>query len=141
MIGERSIILVVMIVFEITPSWRIVCIIPYWFMCILLTSIGITQILSIIGCRYRDFTQIVANLMQVMFFITPVMFSAKMISGRALLIKINPFYYYIEILRGGLLNEPVEVGVFIICGLISVCVFASGYLFFAKYRNRIVYWL
>lgn len=105
-------------------------------------SITYGVVLGMIGARYRDVSQIVKSLVQVIFFVTPVMWAPGVLGRHtAYFVDLNPFYAYIEIIRQPLLGHlPTPTN----C-LVVLAVTLLGLLFsfsmLKKYRARIVYWL
>lgn len=99
-------------------------------------------VLSLVCARFRDMAQIIKSLMQVIFFLTPVMWDVNVLpeSKRALMM-FNPFYSYIEMMRAPLLGKaPLLINVE--CVLLLTLVGAViCLLMFSIYRSRIVYWL
>jgi ABC-2 type transport system permease protein/lipopolysaccharide transport system permease protein len=83
---------------------------------------------------------IVTSVMQIVFFMTPIIWSADKMPQRAWLLTVNPFYHFIEIVRSPLLgrtgtleNWAVSIGI----TLVMACVALA---FFARTRSRIAYW-
>jgi lipopolysaccharide transport system permease protein len=97
-------------------------------------------ILSIICLRFRDSLQIVTNLLQILFFITPIMWKTSAFQGIPIFIAWNPFFYLIEIVRGPLIEGEINVFFFQICITLMVLGFIFLYLIFSKYRSKIAYW-
>lgn len=99
-------------------------------------------ILAIIGSRYRDVSQIIKSLVQVVFFITPVMWSPNILPEHSrYIVYANPFYSFLELVRAPLIgNTPTLFNYF----MTSVVTAIGAYLCFRllkKYRSRIIYWL
>lgn len=99
-------------------------------------------ILAILGSRYRDLTQLVNSFVQVVFFITPIIWSPTLLPQRYHFIAIyNPFAQFVELIRNPLLNLPLTKGtVPMVAGITFFGLICSLGLFI-KYRSRIVYWL
>lgn len=99
-------------------------------------------ILAVIGARYRDLSQMVKSLVQVAFFMTPVMWNPGLLPERyQSLISYNPFYDFVELLRAPLIGAPVSLFVYGMVGLITAVGLFTSFTLFSKYRARIVYWL
>jgi ABC-type polysaccharide/polyol phosphate export permease len=103
----------------------------------------IALILGILCARYRDLPQIVNSVLQVVFYLTPIMWLPKLLPQRAgvFLLDANPFYHMIEIVRAPLLGQlPTDTN-----WLVSIAMAVVGWtcavVFFGRYRNRIAYWL
>lgn len=133
------IFIVVAILFLDWPSLTILLFIP----AVILISINgfwIAMILGPLCARFRDIPMIVASVIQVAFFMTPILWSQEQIPDRAMFVNINPFFHFIEIARDPLLggtgsyaNWLVAIGITFALGLVA-------FLFFARYRSRIAYW-
>lgn len=111
---------------------------------LLITTLGwVSLLLAIICTRYRDLQQVTVSLMQVFFYGTPVIWMADQISERysALILKFNPFYYFLEIIRAPLLSQPTTLLVWLVSIGISIFGWILTFLLFNKYRNRIPYWV
>ncbi|EAS1265769.1 ABC transporter permease, partial [Salmonella enterica] len=58
------------------------------FMIVLVNLIWIATLFSIISVRFRDFPQIVMSFMQIVFYITPILFSGAMLAKYSLLLRL-----------------------------------------------------
>jgi lipopolysaccharide transport system permease protein len=113
------------------------------FMVLLFNLLWVALVLSILCTRYRDMPQIVVSVMQVFFYLTPIMWMPTMIPERAsiFLLDFNPFYHLLEIVRAPLLGQaPDYLNWAVSLGLAMVgCVLSL--IFYGKYKRRIAYWL
>lgn len=114
------------------------------FVFVSFTAVHISILIGSSTIRYRDLSPVIMSLMQVSFFLTPIMWMPNVLNSRNisfLLIKINPFYNYIEIIRAPLLSDPFPW--FSWCYSISVTflLMLITLVFLGKYKHRIVYWL
>ncbi len=108
-----------------------------------LNLVWISILLSIVCSRFRDLTQIVASILQIFFYVTPIIWLPALLPARAsvMILEPNPFYHLLAIVREPLLgNAPSFTN-----WTISTCLCILGWLvsikFFDKYRSRIAYWL
>ena len=74
---------------------------------LLLAGLGHIAVAAYLGVRFRDFPHAAGGLLQVAFFVTPVMFPAKVLADRGLsfVYAFNPFYYVLELVR-----QPILTG-------------------------------
>ena len=94
--------------------------------------------------RFRDVPQIISAIMQIAFFITPIMWNANILNGHRealFLIRFNPFYYLLEILRAPLLGTPLPAETWIYALLISSILILFSWIAFARTRGRIAFWV
>ena len=109
---------------------------------LILNLIFISNIISILGARYRDFHQIQSNIIFLLFFITPIMWNIDMLGNKKYLAYINPVYIYIEAIRAPLLNINNEYKlIWIILIIYTIILFFISSFLFGKFKNKIIYWI
>ncbi|HTM62957.1 MAG TPA: ABC transporter permease [Gammaproteobacteria bacterium] len=110
---------------------------------IYLNCISFGMILALIGARYRDIAQIIKSLMQVVFFITPVMWGPEVLgaSNHQWIIDFNPFYSFLELIREPLLGNIPTMKNLAMVGSMTIIGITISWLMFSRYRSRIIYWL
>ena len=77
------------------------------FLLLLLNLTWLSTALGVVCARYRDIPQIIASLMQVVFYLTPIMWLPNLLPERAgmYMLTFNPFFHLIEIVRAPLLGQ------------------------------------
>jgi ABC-type polysaccharide/polyol phosphate export permease len=97
---------------------------------------------SIFCTRYRDMHPVIGNLVQVMFFVTPIIWKAEQLSPeRQHLIHLNPFFYLLELLREPLLGVMPAPEIWIRATIMAVVGLALALFMLGKLRHRVTYWL
>ncbi|MBJ7289051.1 ABC transporter permease [Williamsia sp.] len=137
---------VVMAVFPQPVNWTILLIIPALFL-FALNAVWVTIVFGILSTRFRDIGQLLATLVQLVFFMTPIIWTTDNItknvdnSSRLKLVEINPMFHYLEISRGPLVGEHVEAyHWFIVIGCTAVG-WLAALLILRNYRARVAYWV
>ena len=97
--------------------------------------------LGALSARFRDVPPIVASVMQVAFFLSPVFWTPGALKGREAFVEFNPFYYLLEIVRMPLLGELPSLNIWLVVIGLNVVSALVAILFFARYRARIPYWV
>ena len=64
--------------------------------------------LSVLSVRFRDVPFLVSNFLQVMFFVTPIIWSLENMEKRFQFLELNPFYLLIELVRAPLLRNEIN---------------------------------
>lgn len=109
---------------------------------VLISGALAVAILGALAARFRDIPMMVTSIMQIAFFLTPVIWRAEQLTERAkFLVVWNPLAAYLDILRRPLLGQdaPPESW-YMALGMLGVL----AALFLALYiaaRRRIVYWI
>ena len=88
-------------------------------------------------------TQVMQNLLQVLMYLTPVMWMPQTLPEgiSRLLLDLNPFYHLISVVREPLLGEFPTATNWMACVAFAVVGWTVALLFFGRYRHRIPYWL
>ncbi|MCU0830694.1 MAG: ABC transporter permease [Rhizobiaceae bacterium] len=110
------------------------------FVLVILTGFFLALLLGTICVRYRDVPMIIGSVMQVMFFITPIIWIPTQVQEGSLFLILNPFYHFLEITRRPLMGEVPAIEHWWICGTITLVLGIAATLFFARHRTRIAYW-
>jgi ABC-type polysaccharide/polyol phosphate export permease len=98
--------------------------------------------LSIMCARFRDVPQIVTSVMQVVFFITPVMYLPDQLARRGFaVVRWNPFANLLEVVRDPLLGSPPSAWALGSCAVMAIVGLAVVIPFAGRYAPRVVYWL
>jgi len=98
--------------------------------------------LSIFCARFRDVPQIVSSIMQVVFFITPVMYLPGQLAGRGFaVVKWNPFASLLEIVCQPVLGAAPGLWALLTCALTAIAGWAIVIPFAGRYAPRAIYWL
>lgn len=138
------VVLLVFIFFGKFPDFLDIFMFLFATVLISLNALWMALILGPICTRFRDVGQVVASFVQIVFFVTPVMWMPEILEKNRLgsyLLSLNPFTYFLDVLRGPLLGKVpgiFEWGVVIICMVLG---FIATAFFFGRFRNRVAYWL
>lgn len=126
--------------FGIWPGWTGLLAFP-GFLLVMLNLLAISVPLSISGARFRDVSQIIQNLLQVVFFITPIFWFPRLLAKGSWIIAMNPVGYYIDLVRSPLLGHPPEA----ISWIVSMTTLAFSTLIAAwiyqRKSARIAFWV
>jgi lipopolysaccharide transport system permease protein len=107
----------------------------------MIDGLALTVLVGALCARFRDVPPIVANLTQMAFFITPVIWKPELIGEKQWLLVFNPFYDLLEIVRGPLLGTVPGIQVYVAALLYSLVLCALAWLGFVRVRGRIAFWV
>jgi lipopolysaccharide transport system permease protein len=100
-------------------------------------------LLATICARYRDIPQIITSGLQIVFYLTPIMWLPHLLPKRAgaYIVDANPFYHLIEIVRAPLLGSLPSMENWLVSFGIAIVGWVVSLLFYGRYRRRVAYWL
>jgi len=112
------------------------------FMLLLLNGIWVGLFLGTVCARFRDMPQIMASLVQVAFYLTPVMYPKVQLPEKwRWLFRLNPFQDFLDIVREPMLGKAPPLDAWAISIAVTIVGLALTAVFFSRFRARIVYWL
>jgi lipopolysaccharide transport system permease protein len=103
------VVVVVFAVFSIWPGWDGLLALPGLLIWVI-DALALTLLLGAFCARFRDIQPIVNSLMQIAFFMTPVIWKPDQLSAASkALLPISPFFDLLEIVRGPILGTSVTM--------------------------------
>lgn len=103
---------------------------------VFINVLWVSVVFSLIGARFPDFAQLIANVSVFIFLLTPIIWYPEMApadSLRGQFMRINPFYHLVALFRSPILGMPIEplsywyVGVMTVVGLLVATVLYRRY--------------
>ncbi len=134
------VIAVVYLIFGIWPGAAGLIALPALLLW-LVDSLAVCMLLGALCARFRDVPPIVGSLMQIAFFVSPIIWKPELIEHGARLLPLNPFYSLFEIVRAPLLGEVPGWGVWACAILYSAALAAAAWSLFVRVRSRLAFWL
>ena len=116
-------------------------VLPLSLLLIFINAIGTSFILGVMAVRYRDLGQVVASSILIIFLLTPIIWKPEFAGKRTLIVDVNPFYHFINIVRAPIIDHEIPMMSFVVATGISLLSLVIGSILMATYRHRIIYWL
>ncbi|PXV58959.1 putative hydrolase, CocE/NonD family [Dyella jiangningensis] len=93
--------------------------------------------------RFRDLSQIVGSVLQVAFYLTPIMWLPRSLPANVsvYLLDFNPAYHLLEIVRAPLLGQWPSAMNWGVSAALAVVGWALALFIYGRYKRRIAYWL
>lgn len=110
---------------------------------VMTASLLLITIFAHLTARFRDVAHMAGVGMQVLFYVTPVIFPADLLRGRrglSYVIELNPMFHLLEVVRQPLLSGgPAEWHSYVAAGLVIAVLGAVAASVVAIYQRRIVF--
>lgn len=117
---------------------------PLSLLSIYVNGLWIAVVISLAGARIPDLGQLLVNLSMVLFLLTPIIWSSQAMppgSLRGHLMRLNPFYYYVELIRAPILGEPLDPGVFWFMCVTTVVGILVATIMYRRYARFVPLWI
>ena len=106
-----------------------------------INAFAASLLLGMLCARFRDLGQIVASVMQLAFFMTPILWKPASLGSRAVWLALDPFYPIMQVVRGPLLGSGAPPLIWLEAGAYTAAFFAISFGFFLRFRSRIAFWV
>jgi lipopolysaccharide transport system permease protein len=133
-------IAVVFLIFGIVPGWEALLALP-GLLLLFVNAFAGGIFLGMICARFRDVGQIVASVMQLAFFMTPVLWKPSLLGDKQAWLPLNPFYVLMETIRGPLVEGGASPLIWAAALFYTACTVALAFVFFVRFRGRIAFWV
>jgi ABC-2 type transport system permease protein len=139
---------VMLVIFPQPLKWTALAAIPA-FVLLVVNGAWVALLAGIVSTRFRDLTPITQSIVQLMFFLTPIVWiyddflnsPNPAVAERARLAEFNPFLHFIEIIRAPLLGADQQVRHWVVVLAITVVGWVLALVVMRRYRARVAYWV
>lgn len=116
------------------PSLALIYINAFW--------VGVA--FALVGARFPDLGQVLANVSIFMFLLTPIIWLAESVqpgSLRARMMVLNPLFHFVELFRAPILGDPVPMSsLWVVCGMTVVGLLLATVLY-RRYARFVPLWI
>lgn len=138
---------ILMMIFPRNLGWEVLLAIPAMAL-LIVNGVWVTMLFGIIATRYRDVAPLLEAMVQLLFYVTPIVWTTQTlkeqggdIAQRALLAEINPLFHYMEIIRAPLIGQPIAAYHWWIVLGCTVIGLLLALLAMKQWRFRVSYWV
>jgi lipopolysaccharide transport system permease protein len=128
-------------IFDAWPGWDAALAVPgvlLW----LVDALAACLLLGIFCARFRDIPPIVGSIMQIAFFVSPIIWKPELLQGSsARWLPANPFFSLLEIVRAPLLREVPAAITWVSALGYSAALCLVAWFVFARLRGRLAFWV
>lgn len=112
---------------------------------LIMTMIAVTlasYLITLVATRFRDVAQVVNNIVQVAYFVTPVMWYPSMFPEKyEWILKVNPFAVFLATMRDPILGREIDWEYWLIAGGITISLILIMPWVIGKFSKRMIYWV
>ena len=140
-LAHNAIIYVIVAVFfSIQPGWVGFLALP-GLVLLGLNGVWVGLLLGLVSARFRDVPQIVASVVQIAFFLTPIIWKPELLPERAFLLDLNPFFHFVEVVRAPLLGQMPGLTSWLAALGVTLGGWLVTLVMYRRFHWRIPYWV
>ncbi|GAB5099232.1 ABC transporter permease [Caballeronia sp. HLA56] len=140
-LAHNFVIVVILLVVFGVKSWETLPVFLPALVVYILNAMWIAMVVGLLSARFRDLPQIINALIQIAFYITPIIFRPTSLSRFTFLVEWNPLAYLIDLVRAPLIGQfpsPLTWGV---CLGMAAVGWLLALSLTGRYLKRIPYWV
>lgn len=96
---------------------------------------------GMLSARFRDIPPIIASLVQIGFFITPVFWSPELLGRYGFYATLSPFASALDVIRAPLLGHAYAIASWPVLGVVTLAGWSITFAMYARFRGRLAYWV
>lgn len=135
-----AIVLGLLVIFGVKDWVALAFFVPA-FLLYVLNATWIAMVVGLLSARFRDLPQIIGALLQVAFYITPIIFKPTSLNRFSFIVEWNPLAYLIEIVRAPLIGEIASTTTWIVVVAMALLGWPLALMLTGRYLKRIPYWI
>jgi ABC-type polysaccharide/polyol phosphate export permease len=128
------------VIFALPVDWHLLGVVPA-LLVLSINGLWISLLLGLVSARFRDIPPIVASLLQVLFFLTPVIWPLSALKEWQIIATANPFFAAVDVLRAPLIGVATAESSWPMLLGTTIVGCAFTFAMFARFRSRIAYWI
>jgi ABC-2 type transport system permease protein len=112
-----------------------------------LNALWLALLFGIISTRYRDIPQVINSLINLLFYLTPIVWSPDSLLGgqgrgwARIIFDLNPLYHFVQIVRAPLTGQQLSPASWYVVGGITLVGWGLALVVMRNYRARVSYWV
>ncbi len=130
----------VLLIFRIPIGWQVLWVIP-GLLVLAINGTWCTIFFGMLSARFRDVPPIVASFVNVIFFVTPIMWAPSALGNWERIGTLNPLFAGIDVVRAPILGQPFGAHSWIVLLLTTVVGCVGTFAVFGRFRSRIAFWV
>lgn len=139
----HNLIVVIPILFllKVSVGWSIIAFM-FGLVIIIVTAFFFSLLIALLNARYRDFSPIVGSLVQILFFLSPIMWPPNNLpADYQFVVNYNPVAQYVALIREPLLGHWPACHTFVLTGITTLAAAMLAIALFIRSRRRLIFWL
>ncbi|MCO1341741.1 ABC transporter permease [Burkholderia multivorans] len=140
-LAHNFVIIVALLLIFGVKSWETLPMFIPGLLLFIVNGLWIAMVAGLLSARFRDLPQIIGALLQVAFYVTPILFRPDALTRFAFIVEWNPLAYLIDVVRGPLIGHmPSALTWGIVIGMAAIG-WPIALLLTGRFLKRIPYWV
>ncbi|MEI5996861.1 ABC transporter permease [Paraburkholderia bengalensis] len=140
-LAHNFLIVLLLMVFFGVKSWETLPVFIPALLLYMINALWIAMVAGLLSARFRDLPQIIAALMQIAFYVTPIIYRPNSLTHYSFIVELNPLAHLIELVRAPLIGEFPSAMTWGVAGGLAVVGWVVALTLTGRFLKRIPYWV
>ncbi|KVC46957.1 ABC transporter permease [Burkholderia pseudomultivorans] len=122
-------------------DWTVLPLLIPGLLIYLLNAIWVAMIAGLLSARFRDLPQIISALLQVAFYVTPIMYRPASLNRFSFIVEWNPLAYLMDVVRDPLIGQVAPPTTWAVTIGMALIGWPIALLLTGRFLKRIPYWV
>lgn len=124
-----------------SPDWSTLPLFIPGLILFVLNALWIGQVAGVISARFRDLPQITSSMLQMAFYVTPILYPPSMLHKHRWILDYNPFAHLLDLVRAPLTGNAPSLLTWGVASAMAILGWWLALTLTERYLKRIPYWV
>lgn len=134
------VIVAVIVIFDLPIGWNSLFVLAGLAL-LIVNGLWVALLFGMLCTRYRDLNPIIGSIVQLSFFVTPIIWNPALLPDKKFILFFNPFFHCVESVRAPLMGNVVPMETWLVLVGIAIVGWAIVIPALGVMRRQLVYWL
>ena len=140
-LAHNFIIVIILLVIYGVKSWEVLPLFLPALILYILNALWIAMIAGLLSARFRDLPQIISALIQIAFYVTPIIYRPDALRRFSFIVELNPLAHLIDLVRAPLLGQVPSALTWAVTIGMAIVGWTVALAMTGRYLKRIPYWV
>lgn len=140
-LAHNFLIIVALLLIFGAKSWETLPVFIPALLLYMANALWMAMVAGLLSARFRDLPQMIAALMQIAFYVTPVIYRPTALNRFSFIVEWNPLAYLIELVRGPLVGQMPSALTWTVTIAMCVLGWLVALALTGRFLKRIPYWV
>jgi lipopolysaccharide transport system permease protein len=140
-LAHNFIIVLILLAIYGVKDWAVLPIFIPALLLYLANALWVAMLAGLLSARFRDLPQIISALIQIAFYVTPIIYRPDSLKRFAFIVQLNPLAHLIELVRAPLIGQMPSATTWGVAIGLAVVGWTFALAMTGRYLKRIPYWV
>ncbi|MEX3669024.1 ABC transporter permease [Paraburkholderia phenoliruptrix] len=140
-LAHNFIIVLILLAIYGVKDWLVLPIFIPALLLYLANALWVAMLAGLLSARFRDLPQIISALIQIAFYVTPIIYRPDSLKRFSFIVELNPLAHLVELVRAPLIGQMPSLTTWSVAIGLAVVGWTFALAMTGRYLKRIPYWV